>query len=117
MTFICSSDDVDKLIREMRYWGDDPDIRRIADAIPLDVLEAAYVAKLDQLPPEPLPWLAVTVRDKILVLRRIFAVWVRARSSRTLGELFVNGFISADELWDDDNEKLVKRLEIAYTPK
>jgi hypothetical protein len=121
MTLICSTKDVDKLISEMHCWDGDPDLRRIADAIPLEVLEAAYVAKLDALPKEPLPEHAKTARDKLNVMRRIFAAWCRAPKWQ-IGYLLVSLY---DKIpWDNrgaaigatPNAALVVRLEQEYPP-
>ncbi|HMG13700.1 MAG TPA: hypothetical protein VK571_11000 [Gemmatimonadaceae bacterium] len=74
-----------KLIGEMRGWGD---LLRVAAVIPIEVLEAAYIAKLDALPPLPhTPLRAETRRQKLLVMRQIFAAWLRAPTLR-LRQLF-----------------------------
>lgn len=118
MTLICSKEDVDKLIREMRHWGDDPDLRRIADALPLDLLEAAYVAKLDATSNHcGTPWIASSYSEKLTVMRRVFAAWCRALSSHTLGEFLVRETSHPEVgLVDIDNQALVRCLESRYPP-
>lgn len=89
MTLIHSKEDVTELIREMKYWGDDPDIQRIADSLPLRCLELALVKKADELPDgEPLDvgQCAETASQKLAVMRQIFAAWLRAPGVE-LGEL------------------------------
>lgn len=88
MTLIFTPRHMDQLVSEIRNeWAPgDPDLRRVADAIPLDVLEATYIAKLDALPPEPVPWLAMTARAKMQVMRRIFAAWARDPKRPTFGQ-------------------------------
>ncbi len=117
MTMIYTADHVDRLVGEIRNWDPkDKDLRRIADVLPLDVLEAAYIRKLDALP-ERLPWLAHTARDKLQVMRRIFAVWCRTRTI-TLGELFAQALPESEvpEFWSYANDTLVKAIEAKYPP-
>jgi hypothetical protein len=112
MTLIVSSKDVDRLIGEMRCWGPDPDLRRIADALPLEVLEAAYVAKLSQLPLEDLPEQAGIVQQKVSVLRRILAAWLRQPEQR-LGQLFANTVTLS--LFYIPDDRLAREFSRAYT--
>lgn len=112
MTLIYTRRHMDQLVSEIRNeWAPgDPDMRRVADAIPLDVLEAAYIAKLDAFPPEPVPWIARTAREKLQVMRRIFAAWARTQRRPTFGQ-FIDLCFDGRELLDFDNAALVKRLE------
>lgn len=124
MTLIRSQDDVTKLIGEMRHWGDDPDLQRIADALPLRQLEAAYLKKLDSLPPElpsdpSLPGRAMTVRAKVAVLRRIAVAWFRFPHER-LGQLLGNAIWEErryhDTFYVEDND-LARFVEKRYPPR
>jgi hypothetical protein len=91
MTLIRSSEQVTNLIREMvsEWPPDDPDLQRIADALPLRCLELALVKKADE-PTESRPLdvgqCATTASQKLAVMRQIFAAWLRAPGVE-LGEL------------------------------
>jgi len=124
MTLICSKDDVTKLISEMRHWGDDPDLERIADALPLRIIELAYVKKLDALPPElpgdaSLPGRATTARAKLSIMRRIYVAWFRAPHER-LGQLLSNAVFQSHSrseiFWVEDTE-LASVTEKRYPPR
>lgn len=123
MTFIRSRDDVTKLISEMRHWGDDPDLQRIADALPLHVIELAYVKKLDALPP-PLDDAqlfggALTARAKLSLLRKIYATWLRMPQLR-LGQLLCNAVFQSHNrseiFWVEDTD-LASGAEKRYPPR
>jgi hypothetical protein len=88
MSLIRSTDDVTKLVREMKLeWPPtDPDFRRIADALPLAVLEAAYVDKLDAHPRLDVGRRAETASQKLAVMRQIYAAWLRA-PGKELGDV------------------------------
>lgn len=92
MTLIYTPRHMDQLVSEIKTeWGEnDPDLRRVADAIPIAVLEAAYLAKLDALkaPSEPFTR-AKTRKQKLSVMRRIFASWLRCPHGR-LGQHLIN---------------------------
>ncbi len=78
MTMIYTADHVNTLVVEIRHWDPkDKDLRRIADVIPIDVLEAAYLAKLDRLPPVDVGRCAVGPQQKIAVMRKIYDAWLR----------------------------------------
>lgn len=123
MTMIRHHDDVTKLIGEMRWWGDDPDLQRIADAIPLAYLERAYVKKLDALDPALIQTTptgrAASTSSKLSVLRRIYAAWLRA-ADVPLGKLLslslwnVKGNSEASNFSDDD---IASACEKRYPPK
>ncbi len=82
MTLIRSSDQVTTLIREMQTdWPpDDPDLQRIADALPVRCLELALVKKADdpQAAPIHVGQCAETASQKLAILRVIYAAWLRA---------------------------------------
>lgn len=124
MTFITSSDDVTRLIKEMQYWGDDPDLQRIADALPIELLERAYLKKLDELPADPaLPDRATTARGKVAALRRVAAAWFRAPQLR-LGQMLFNALDSPrnmgggfeGEFYNIEDGALAQALERRYPP-
>ncbi len=122
MTLICSPKDVDKLISEMHCWDDDPDLRRIADAIPLEVLEAAYVAQLDtQAHLRLTVTRAETASQKLAVMRKIYAAWLRSPAER-LGQLLTNAYSStlshddSGDLFYVEDGLLTQLLEKEYPP-
>ena len=89
MTLIYLPRHVDQLISEIKSeWApiNDPDMQRVADAFPLHVLEAAYVKKLGALSPVDVGQCALTASQKLAVLRKIYAAWLRAPGIE-LGEL------------------------------
>ena len=121
MTLIRSSHDVSTLIGEMKWWENDPDLQRLADALPLPQLEAAYFKKLDSLPPEPpgdpsLPGRAMTVRAKVAILRRIAVAWFRFPNER-LGQMITNRVGERDELFYTEDNALANLIEKSYPPR
>ncbi len=125
MTLIRSSHDVSKLIGEMKWWENDPDLQRIADALPIRNLEFAYLKKLDALPAElpsdpSIPGRAMTVRAKVAILRRIAAAWFRSPHER-LGQMITNAVIAAADVDPDlfyaEDNTLASLIERRYPPR
>ncbi len=117
MTIVRSREDVTRLVIEMSQWGNDPDFGRIADAIPLEVLELAYLKKLAALARPELPAVASTVAEKISVLRRILVAWCRTEDT-TLAQLISNACCNSadDEIFFCSDSQLVASIELSCPP-
>jgi len=72
MTLIYTKRHVDQLVSELKHeWPkDDPDLQRVADALPLENLEEAYLKKLAALPNELLAVQFALIRQKLLELTK-----------------------------------------------
>lgn len=126
MSLIRSAEDVGRLLGEIPHWDpQDPDRARIADVLPLDVLEAAYLKKLGALP-VALAFeggSARTLREKITVMRLIFLAWRRAGIAsigRTIAAALDESPADPDDLWykldQATDAALVGMLEKRYPP-
>ncbi len=127
MTLIYTPRHVDQLISEIKgEWvpDNDPDMHRVADAFPLEVLERAYLRKLDA-ETSPLTTLrARTASQKLRVMRTIYRAWLRRHHFR-LGQLLVtlieqtgaHGDGLERALYNIEDEILAKTAEEYTAPK
>lgn len=91
MTLVYTPRHVDQLISEIKSeWvpDNDPDMHRVADAFPLDVLEKAYLKKLDAEFSLLTIRRAETVKQKVQVMRRLCRAWLREPQLR-IGQFIV----------------------------
>ena len=91
MTLVYLPRHVDQLISEIKSeWvpDNDPDMHRVADAFPIEVLEKAYLKKLTESAIDSSLGRAVTPAQKINVMRRLCRAWLREPQLR-IGQFIV----------------------------
>jgi hypothetical protein len=121
MTLIYTPRHMDQLVSEIKHeWPkNDPDLQRVADALPLANIEAAYVKKLEIEARSHLTIIrAETVSQKLLVMRKIYLAWLSSPQER-LGQLICNAFRSHDEqsLFYMEDGILANATEKGYPPE
>lgn len=130
MTLIYTPRHMDQLVSEIKNeWPkSDPDLQRVADALPLANIEKAYVKKLyDVAAPQPALLRAEAVSQKLLVMRKIYLAWLRSPTQR-LGQLLWNTVVPRvppqgsspfqphDELFFIEDGPLADAVEKGYPP-
>ncbi len=128
MTLVYTPRHVDQLISEIKSeWvpDNDPDLHRVADAFPLEVLERAYLKKLDAMPLESALGRATTASQKLRVMRRLYRAWLREPELR-IGQFIVaairhgNPEYTADDalrrLFYQEDGALADLVEKRYPP-
>jgi hypothetical protein len=111
---------MDQLVSEIKNeWPkDDPDLQRVADALPLANIEAAYVKKLDFEARTHLTIIrAETVAQKLMVMRKIYLAWLHSPQER-LGQLICNAFRPHEDqkLFYMEDGVLADAVEKGYPP-